>query len=422
MLMRSIKTIIDKIDPVLLTSALILNIIAIIIFLILQQTTGGFSYFEHTATKFITALIIGITLYFVLINIPTSWLLNPKVILAGWSTNLLLLITVLFLPPIANVKRWIPFPFFYLQPSELYKILTVLLTGLFIHDKRTIILWAIGIILIFLQPDLGTTILLIITFTTTIITSIAITNPFLNNVVAAFLTLLTIFILANVSLFIGTATAILAALYLLERIPIKHALLGVLLFLGILTFLYNLPFFLSKLPLKEYQKQRLEPVIKALNNKRILILSDISIKNFHTRQAQIAIGSGGILGKGVSNLTQSRLRFLPEAESDFIYATISEGFGLVGALLVILLYTVLISRFLYITYLNINTPYYFTISLGFTILLMIEILIPLGVNLALLPTKGMPFPFLSYGGTSLITHYVILSIQTRILKETKKQA
>jgi rod shape determining protein RodA len=146
--------------------------------------------------------------------------------------------------------------------------------------------------------------------------------------------------------------------------------------------------------LHEYQKNR---VCTLLNPS-----SDPLGKGFHTIQSIIAIGSGGLFGKGWLNGTQAHLEFIPEKHTDFIFAVFAEEFGLLGNIILLGLFVALIQRGLSISS---NAPTLFTRLLGgsVTMIFFTYAFVNMGMVSGLLPVVGVPLPFISYGGTALVT-------------------
>lgn len=158
--------------------------------------------------------------------------------------------------------------------------------------------------------------------------------------------------------------------------------------------------------LKPYQLERIESFINPYK--------DPQGSGYNVIQATIAIGSGGIFGKGVRLGTQSHLNFLPERHTDFIFASFSEEFGLIGILLLTGSYFALLRYLLKIAPLF-KTPshYYFTIATFF--LLLFQITINMGMNLGVMPVTGITLPIFSYGGSSLISLAILFGIQLKLL-------
>ena len=153
--------------------------------------------------------------------------------------------------------------------------------------------------------------------------------------------------------------------------------------------------------LKEYQKQRILTFLHPL--------ADIRGTGYNAYQSTIAVGSGQVLGKGIGYGTQSKLRFLPEYETDFIFASFAEEWGLVGVVFLFMLFGVLFWRILALAQLgasNFETLF----ALGVAILFMSHFTIHVGMNIGLLPVTGVTLPFMSYGGSHLLTGYAMLGI------------
>ena len=125
-------------------------------------------------------------------------------------------------------------------------------------------------------------------------------------------------------------------------------------------------------------------------------------------QSKIAIGSGQLLGKGFGHGTQSQLNFLPEAESDFIFASIVEQLGFVGGTLVLIAFAAQIARLVKIT--TSSDRFGQLITVGIISYLLVQFVVNVGMNMGLLPVTGITFPFVSYGGSSLITSLMLLGI------------
>ena len=159
-----------------------------------------------------------------------------------------------------------------------------------------------------------------------------------------------------------------------------------------------------------YQKARIANFLNPL--------SDIHGSGYNSYQATIAVGSGQILGKGLGFGTQSRLKFLPENQTDFIFAAFAEEWGFVGSVLVLLLFGLIIWRILYIASHG-ATNFETLFGMGFAIYLMSHILINVGMNLGLMPVTGIPLPFMSYGGSHMITEFAGLGILMSMRKDSR---
>ncbi|OHA52956.1 MAG: hypothetical protein A3A97_04090 [Candidatus Terrybacteria bacterium RIFCSPLOWO2_01_FULL_40_23] len=152
--------------------------------------------------------------------------------------------------------------------------------------------------------------------------------------------------------------------------------------------------------LAPYQKGRLTSFAAA---------NDPQGGGYHTRQAMIAIGSGGLLGKKISEPTQASQNFLPESTTDFIFAASTERFGLVGATAILFGFMILFWRILRIAYFASNN-FIRSVAAGCALLFFAHTTIHIGMNLGLLPVTGLPLPFVSYGGSHIIAGFIILGI------------
>jgi len=139
---------------------------------------------------------------------------------------------------------------------------------------------------------------------------------------------------------------------------------------------------------------------------------------YHTIQSTIAVGSGGLAGKGWLNGTQAHLEFIPERQTDFIFAVFAEEFGLIGNIVLIILYLLLIGRGLSIAA---NAPTVFSRLLagGVTLTFFTYAFVNMGMVTGILPVVGVPLPFLSYGGTSLLTLFIGIGILMSIHRHPK---
>lgn len=263
--------------------------------------------------------------------------------------------------------RWIPLGKFNLQPSEIIKPFFVLYSAWFWTKKsmniRNLMIYSAAFLpcflLIFFQPDLGSALVLS-------------------------------------SIFVG--------MILFNNIPKK------ILFPAILAFLLLLPGFW--LILKDYQKNR---VINLFDPYK-----DPFGQGYNVIQAIIAIGSGGCFGRGLGKGTQSHLAFLPERHTDFIFSSLGEELGFIGISIVLLSYLLLFLRILKITSHNKNRGY-FLISLGIFIYIFFQTVVNIGMNLGIIPITGITLPFLSYGGSSLLTCMISLGILESIYRQQQER-
>ncbi len=271
-----------------------------------------------------------------------------------WFTLILLIIVELKGYVGMGAQRWIDFGLIKFQPSELMKIALVLVLAR-IFDKKDpetishpfhlwwpILLVVVPVGLVMMQPDLGTALILI---------AIGGVMLFLSGV--------------SWYLFGGAVVAICAA------IPIAW-----------------------KYFLIEYQRQR----VRIFLNPEIDPLG----AGYHVTQSKIALGSGGMWGKGFLEGTQSHLNFLPEKQTDFIFTLLSEEWGLFGGLIILTLYFVCFGYGLLISQ-TARSDFARLIAMGIVMNVMFYVIINVGMVMGLLPVVGVPLPMISYGGTSMLT-------------------
>lgn len=166
--------------------------------------------------------------------------------------------------------------------------------------------------------------------------------------------------------------------------------------------------------LKPYQKDRIKTYISPGE--------DALGRDYNVLQAQTALGSGGFFGKGWGRGTQTGLRFLPEYQTDFIFPTLSEQFGFTGCMIALSFYALLLFRMLYLA--GRAEDLYGVIALcGFATIFMIHIILNIGMAVGLLPVTGLPLPFLSYGGSFMLSCYAMIgiSVSIGIRREVREQ-
>ncbi len=283
-----------------------------------------------------------------------------------FGTGLLLLVAVLIMGQIGKgAQRWLDLGLFRFQPSELTKIAVPMMIAWFLAEKPLPPGWkrlatagamiAVPVLLIAKQPDLGTSLL------------VASAGVF-------------VLFLAGLSWrFVGGMV--------LTAIPAGWAL--------------------WEWGMREYQRNR---VLTFLDPER-----DPLGTGYHIIQSKIAIGSGGLYGKGWLNGTQSHLEFLPERTTDFIFAVLAEEFGFIGILLLLLLYLFIVYRGLYIAT-QAQDTYSRLLGGSLTLVFFVYLFVNTGMVSGILPVVGVPLPLVSYGGTSLVTIMagfgILMSIHT----------
>lgn len=283
-------------------------------------------------------------------------------------TLLLLLAVERFGVVIFGARRWLAIGgFFNLQPSELAKLALVIVLAKFFTDREELATWdylrlalltTLPIGLILTQPDLGTAMILV---------------------------------------FISFG------LYLVGGVSRKVILGLVGVGLAALPIIWQF--------LADYQKQRVLTFVNPA--------ADPYGAGYNVLQALIAVGSGGLTGQGLGQGSQSQQEFLPVAHTDFIFAGIAEATGLVGSLALIALLTFLILRIIRVAQVARDVFGYY-LAVGIAVLFLSQIAINIAMNLALAPVTGIPLPFVSHGGTALITNFIAIGILQSIMLRHKK--
>lgn len=309
-------------------------------------------------------MVLALTVMIGLAQLPprTYERLAPVLFFAG----VILLLGVLFFGEVSKgAQRWLNLGFVRFQPSELLKLAVPLMVARYIGKRplppsfQTLMISAVMVffptILIAKQPDLGTSIL------------IAASGVF-------------VIFLAGISWKIIVAAAVAVGAF----VPV-------------------LWFFL----MHEYQKTR----VRTLFNPE----SDPLGAGYHIIQSKIAIGSGGISGKGWLHGTQSNLEFLPERHTDFIFAVIAEEWGMIGILALLALYLFIIGRGLYLAS-NAQTAFGRMMAGSIVLSFFVYVFVNIGMVSGILPVVGVPLPLISYGGTSMVTLMagfgILMSIHT----------
>lgn len=301
-------------------------------------------------------LVFSLILFFIIsqIDIELIRIISVPIYIV---VNLLLVFILIFTDPIRGSRRWIEVFGFNFQISEFAKIglLTLLAylapkfsTKNFLHFLYALFLILLPVLLIFLEPDLGSAILVgLIGF------------------------------VAILGLNFKKRFIILLLLVALIAMPLFYKSLAV------------------------YQKARITNYLNKNENRLGA--------NYNQIQAEIAIGSGQIWGRGLGRGTQSHLQFLPEKQTDFIFASIAEEFGFMGVVVISSLFLLISHRLLSLSS-KTKTKKIKIIFLGSFVMIFGQYFIHAGINLGLLPVTGLTLPFLSVGGSSIFTNWLVLAI------------
>ncbi len=363
--MRFVGTMFRSIDWWLIGSVILLTLLG----LVTMYTFDGDNSFFQKQIIWIGIALVGL----LLATIPDyRFLRTGNTTFYIYLVTVFLLILVLFVgETVKGAQSRFDLIFFSLQPSDPAKLVLIAILAKYfskrhelIGDFRHILVsggYALLIFgLVFIQPDFGSAIILF-------------------------------------SIWFG--------MVLVAGIRFRHlALVGII---GVVAFagLWNFAF-------QEYQKERVLTFLHPL--------ADIQGAGYNAYQSTIAVGSGQILGKGVGYGTQSKLQFLPEYETDFIFAAFAEEWGLVGVILLFTLFGVVIFRLLYHA-LQGATNFERLFAVGVAIFFMSHFLIHIGMNIGLMPVTGTTVPFLSYGGSHLLTEFIGVGMVIAMARYTKRQ-
>ena len=337
---------IKNLDYILLISVILLSVLSVFV---MYSTDGGEILF-HTKNHFVKLAVFFPLMIFVAFFNIKFWHNFSYII---YLIVILLLIYVSFFGiKSSGSQRWMDLYLFVLQPSELMKVAIIMCLAKYFHRIKienvnsftsiTIVLSIIIIPIIFViaQPDLGTSILIALS--------------------------------GLIILWLG-------------GMKIKYFIYS------FITFLISLPFIISFL--KPYQKLR---ILTFLDPDR-----DPLGAGYQIIQSKIAIGSGGLNGKGFLKGTQSYLDFLPEKHTDFIFTLFSEEFGFIGSVGLLILYSIIIFRIVRIGAIS-RSNFARLFCFGYAFAIFIYIVVNLSMVLGLLPIVGSPLPIMSYGGSSML--------------------
>ena len=333
-------------------------------------TMKSFAPLENTGEFFnkqVVWILVGLTVFFVFSFLDFRFLKRTEVLAFIFLFNSLILLSLFVLGYVSHgSKSWFDFSFFSFQPVDMMKLVLVLILAKYfsrrhveIRDIKHIFISGfyafVPFVLVLFQPDFGS---------------------------------------AMIIFFIWLGMILVSGISKTHLLLVFSSVVVIFLALWFLVF-------------APYQKARIANFINPL--------ADIHGTGYNAFQSTIAVGSGEIVGKGLGFGTQSRLKFLPQPQADFIFAAYAEEWGFVGSLLILLFYLAIIWRILYSATLG---AYNFEIlfGMGIAIFFMSQILINIGMNLGLMPITGIPLPFMSYGGSHLLFEFAGLGILMSLRK------
>ena len=371
-----------RLDPLLLIAAV--GLIACSVYVVGKATQDDIPGDpNHYETRQAIYAVVGIVLMLLVSRFDYSRLRELKL---GLYTGMIALILLVFALGAAarGSKRWIELPFFRLQPSELGKVLLIVALSAFVVDRvrrlgerettsRIMLLAILPAILVVAQPDLGSGLVYLAIVTAVLFVA-------------------------------GTKWTHFAALGGLAVVTLALALVAAPA-VGVEV-------------LKDYQKDRLTAFVNPTDDPRE--------QGYQLQQSTVAIGSGEKTGRGPDGATQTRLDFLPEHHTDFVFSVIGEMFGFAGAAFVLSLYALLIWRALRI--LTMSKNLYGTLIVGGVLaMLMFQVFVNVGMTVGLGPITGVPLPLMSYGGSSVLVTFIAIGllqsvhVQARLTSDAKRR-
>jgi rod shape determining protein RodA len=323
----------------------------------MDSFVGNNSYFNHQ----LIWLAISTVVFFGVSLIDYRFLRRTGVVVTLFMGSFLVLLVLFALGSInKGAQSWFNFGGVSLQPADPIKLVMIVLLSKYfsrrhieIANFRHILVSGFYAFVIFglvaIQPDFGTAIIIFLIW---------------------------------------------FGMVLISGISKKHLIMVILGGIAAVSFLWVGVF-------HDYQKQRIINFIQPL--------TDIRGAGYSAYQSTIAVGSGEWLGKGIGYGTQSKLKFLPEYQTDFIFAAFAEEWGFIGVLLIFILFAVLIWRILAMAHRG-ATNFEILFGAGLAILFLSHFIINAGMNIGLLPVTGVTFPFMSYGGSNLLSSYFGLGV------------
>ena len=350
---------------------------------------------------------VGLLLALIIAPLPYTILLRAHWLVYA-LTNLSLVAVMVVGTSALGAQRWIPVFGFNVQPSEFAKVGLIISLAALLHHQpattlfamvRTLAVMLVPLALVFLQPDLGTSL---------VFGAIALGMLYWANINLGWLVLmvsplpsailLNVPLPHNLSLILWVVWVFLMGLlgWLTLPRPVVGALSGVTLNLisgGMGRVLWDL--------LKDYQKDR---IILFLDPDR-----DPLGGGYHLIQSRIAVGAGGLWGKGLNQGTQTQLNFIPEQHTDFIFSAVGEELGFIGAIVLVLAFWLICLRLILIAQ-SAKDNFGSLLAIGVLSMIVFQVVVNIGMTIGLAPITGIPLPWMSYGRSSLLTNFIALGI------------
>jgi len=401
----------DKFDFAIFIPTLILvaiGLIAIFSSTINHPTASG--NFERQ----LSWAIISVAIFFIIYFLPPQTF--KLLAIPSYAVSIFFLIIVIFLgSKIYGARSWINIGPFGFQPSEFAKIGLIFFLSYWLTQRDrdinnlkdigvALLIGVFPILLILMEPDMGTAIVYsLITLALIFWAGISLFGLFV--VLAPALVIFAS--MFGTHIFILSLVLIIAALFYFKKNLFLSA--GVFVMNMSAGFFFDYGFKL----LKPHQQNRITSFINPA--------ADPLGSGYNALQAKVAIGSGGLIGKGFLEGNQTQLRFIPEQWTDFIYCVIGEEFGFIGSVLTILLFIIIFVRLLHLSAIA-KDRFSSLVVIGILTMLFINFAINIGMNIGITPVIGLPLPMVSYGGSSLLVNISLLAVALNIYKNRKQRA
>lgn len=398
----------DKFDIVLFLTALILIVIGL---LAIYSSTFNHPTAKGNYNKQVVFGAASVIIFFIIYFLPANSF--RAIAVPSFLISQALLIAVLFLgKTVYGAKSWMSIGPIGFQPSEFAKIGTILFLAHWLSAPKrdmnnlkelffTISLSLIPIMLILMEPDLGTAIVYI---------SISLVMIFWSGIsLFGLFVVISPGVILFASLF-GTPMF----LFALGAVIVALILFKQDLFTSGTVFVMNLAAgFAFELILKVLKPHQVNRILSFVDP-----TSDPLGSGYNALQAKVAIGSGGLTGKGFMQGNQTQLRFIPEQWTDFIYCVVGEEFGFIGSVAVLILFLIIFLKLLNFTNYA-GDKFDKLVVIGILTLYFVHFAINIGMNLGITPVIGLPLPFISYGGSALVTNMLLLGLTFNIYKNRK---
>ena len=398
----------DKFDFGLFLPALILFGFGL---LAIYSSTVNNTFAQENFQRQVVWGVFAFIIFFITYSLPTN--IFKSLAVPGYLVSLLLLLAVLAMGrQISGSKSWLVIGTIGFQPSEIAKIATIMAIAAYLSRnnsnidsfKDILTTLAIGVtpvLLILMEPDMGTSIVFM---------GIILMMFFWKGI-------------SSFSLFVVLSPALVAFAAIFGTIYFIVSLIIVIVLL--ITFKRDLFFSASIFAIglssgffADYVYHALSPHQQRRIQSFLDPMADPLGSGYNTIQAKVAIGSGGLTGKGFLAGNQTQLQFIPEQWTDFAFCVIGEEFGFIGSILVIGTFLVLFLRILKLTY-NTKDEFLSLVSIGILSVYLIHFIINLGMVVGILPVIGIPLPFISYGGSSLLVNMFMLGIIANLYRTRK---